>query len=33
MTALTYRLVFSAWIAMGGSPLASAREVARWWRG
>ena len=33
MTARTYRLAYSAWVALGGSPLASAWEVIQWWRG
>lgn len=33
MTARAYRLAYSSWLALGGSPSASAQEVARWWRG
>lgn len=32
MTAASFRLAFSSWLAIGGSPSASASEVMRWWR-
>lgn len=32
MTAATYLLAYSSWLALGGSLLASASDVLRWWR-
>ena len=32
MNAQIFRLAYSSWLALGGSPSASASEVLRWWR-
>lgn len=32
MTARSYLLAYSAWLASGGSPDATAGDVVRWWR-
>ena len=33
MTARAYRIAYSSWLALGGSPSAPVAEVVRWWRG
>lgn len=33
MTARSYLLAYSAWVASGGSPNASAADVVAWWCG